>query len=60
MGVLFALATTATSAIGAIEAFTSGVLLGSTLYVASRTNRVNRRQPKISRQGKESKGKEGK
>ena len=58
MGVLLGLTTI--SAIGAIEAFTNGAILGITLYVASRTNRINRRQPKMSRQSKKSKEQEKK
>ena len=58
MGVLLGLK--AISAIGAIEAFTNGAILGVTLYVASRTNRINRRQPKMSRQSKRSKEQEEK
>jgi len=53
MGVLLGL--TAMSAISAIETFTSGAILGATLYVASRTNKVNTRQPKISHQNMENK-----
>ena len=58
MGVFFGL--TAISAISAIEAFTNGAILGVTLYVASRTNRINHRQPKMSRQSKKNKEQEEK
>lgn len=38
--ITFYTAVAAATAISAIEAFTSGVLLGATLYTASRTNKV--------------------